>query len=280
MSSAIFSGSGGAAQLAATTNSILPNIDPMWSFASIDGSRWNEAWPYQLVTFTVTNGNYSPLNTFTLPMAPQQESVGMAFAMVPTATIGGVVEQNNGAPFRDISLSGTTGVQVLLPGPSVLATALNIGSTIIAGSVGLLVNTSIGGSVNASANVISNSDSEPGGSLEKSSGYYQFMLLQQYLEAYAAAKKTSAGNNLRLGLAIWKNQEVFLVTPQSLTRRREAGKPFEYMYTLQLRAWRRIPFSGATGSNPLNTAPSIGAYTQAALQSVGTAVTNARTLLG
>ena len=34
----------------------------------------------------------------------------MPFAMMPTATLGGIIEERNGSPFRLIQLQGTTGV--------------------------------------------------------------------------------------------------------------------------------------------------------------------------
>jgi hypothetical protein len=89
------------------------------------------------------------------------------------------------------------------------------------------------------------------------SGYNQFRLLQRFLEVYVTSKKLAQNNNRRLGLAIWKERVVYLVTPLVFNVRRSVSSPMEYMYDLQFRAFKRIPQGGLTASmvmeyNPRN----------------------------
>jgi hypothetical protein len=81
---------------------------------------------------------------------------------------------------------------------------------------------------------------DPTRMLSKSTGYYQFRLLQRFLEGYAAMKRTSKGRFYRLALALWKDEAIYLTTPQVFSLKRAADSPLEYKYDLQLKAFARI----------------------------------------
>jgi hypothetical protein len=244
---------GTAAAIAAATieNSVLaaPATDRMWAYApGIDAGRWDKLFPYQLLVLDVSAGGSGTVtSSYTLPIPPQELSVNTPFAISTQVTLGGIVEQHNGAPLRPISLSGTMGVW---PGRGSLPplTALNLARTVFAGNVG--VQMLITGNPRGGQGGVAPEKDFASGSSGVQTGYYQLRLLQQYLEAYAAAKKTDAGRNLRLAFAIWKDQAVYYVTPKSFEYRKSAVSPQEYLYSLQLLAWKRVILGagGATSS--------------------------------
>lgn len=248
--------------------------DPNWVWSTIDGANWNKSFPFQLSIlmeegFTVSrkgNTRYPSFTVdrqFTLPIPPSDLSISTPFAITTSVTLGGIIEEHNGAPLRSITFSGTTGVYPLRGTTATLPTKsdaktefLGIAAGTIA-AVGNLVNQSLGVANTASSllRLPSNSQNSPNLLHEndfqdlnsqsdiKSSGYYQFRLLQRFLERYSNLKKTKDGQKYRLALSIWKDNATYLVTPRSFDVRRSASSPFEYNYTISLLAWARIDLS-------------------------------------
>lgn len=218
----------------------------------IDGTRWNKLFPYQLAIYKVADGRADRQYTFTLPIAPEALSITMPFASAVTATLGGIVEENNGAPFRLLSFTGTTGV-VPLKGSAKQATDLSTSRGIFAGTINAVNSTmdSVKAVSTGKTVVYSNLiDPEPGNDIIKSTGYYQFRLLQRFLEGYAALKKGSDGNQYRLAVCMWKDEAVYYVTPQVFAVNRTAADPYSYNYSLQFKAWRRTSDQGTEYQAP------------------------------
>lgn len=263
-----------AASSAAELNDFVNYSDPFWFYAtSINGTFWNEQHPYALqIVKREADGRYTGQELFILPIPPQELSIQTPFAINTQVTLGGIVEQHNAAPIRIISCTGTTGIMPLRPSASIL-TSMDLSRGVLAGSlnnVGKTLNQiknsaqdavgainavasgdNDGASVNQNANVVSGSEFTDGGDLAKTTGYYQFRLLRQFLEGYVTLKKAKAGANLRLALIIEKDEEVYLVTPASFDLRRTASSPWEYNYSLNFKAWKRIKFmNGSTSFVP------------------------------
>lgn len=232
--------------------------DPFWSSTAATQlqDNWDELFPYQLVIIEKTDqgtNSYS-LDTikdrFTLPIPPQNLSISMPFAINGSVTQGGYIEEHNGAPIRDIVLSGTTGV---LPLRGTVAKSAELESglqSVFGGTVGGIQNITtaisqgssmLGAGNPASVNINTESELEETDAIH-GTGFYQFLLLKRFLETYAARKKAGE-TKLRLGFAVWKESEVYLVTPVNFRVDRNAGSGLEYPYTLQLRAWRRVILS-------------------------------------
>lgn len=251
----------GSATLAQTDNEgQLKGVqiqDPFWSFADLGDSgfanRWDRVYPFQLLILRRSNGAYHGSDVvarFTLPIPPTDLTISTPFAINTSVTMGGILEEHNGAPIRMISLSGTTGV-LPLRGTVASAADLTQSPSIFAGVI--TGAQSLGTAVSQTGNLLGLesggqtgnriSDSELDSGLNKSTGYYQMLLLKRFLEYYASRKKTAADRDLRLAFAIWKEQEVYLVSPVSFDVRRSAASPLEYNYGLQLKAWRRILLS-------------------------------------
>lgn len=236
---------------------LVDKPDPFWSQSAAMGydgwlQNWNKLFPFQLLWLTKEETGYKIQSRFTLPIPPQAMSISTPFAINTSITMGGVLEEHNGTPLRMISLQGTTGVFPLrgsAPKPSRLETEL---SGIFAGTATGI--RQIGTSISQAGNLLGISSQTPNIVLDNemrdkvdSTGFYQFQLLRRFLEAYALYKKTPAGRNARLGFAVWKDQEIYLVTPVSFDLSRTAASPLEYPYSLTMKAWRRIQL---TDTNP------------------------------
>ena len=284
--------------------------DPFWIHETIDATRWNAAFPYQLLVvkreagggYTMPVGTAAPgagggVNgggdwTFTFPFPPESISVAMPFAINGQVTQGGYVEEHGGAPIRMISFNGTLGVLALRPAAATRTTG-NLAEAIFGGTIQQarsvatsarnLASDFSSNNTNFKPNLIED-DFTAATDLSKSSGYYQMRVLQNFLENYASFKKTAAGAPYRLALAMWKDQSVYLVTPQQFAASKNAGSPFEYLYSLSFKAWRRInlenvspnPFSAFT---PVALKPNALARALKALLDARDVLENARDIV-
>lgn len=237
--------------------------DPNWAWSDIDGLNWNKSFPFQMHILEEKGGGFSNVETFTLPIPPSDLAISTPFAISTSVTLGGIVEEHNGAPLRNISFSGTTGVYPLRGTTATLPSKYGIKSEFLGIAAGTIA--AVGNVANQAAGVANSarsaaslfglpSDSQNSPNLLhgtdfqdlnaqsdiKSSGYYQFRLLQRFLERYANLKKQKKYATLRLALSIWKDNATYLVTPRSFDVRRNASSPFEYNYSINLLAWRRI----------------------------------------
>lgn len=221
--------------------------DKMWESArTIDGGNWNKSFPYQLLVMEGDKTAY----TFTLPIPPESLTITTPFAINTQVTLGGIVEEHNGAPIRTLSFSGTFGVLPARTSAAGVASVTNAqallgatmgfaAGTITAATAALQDRTTalsnIWGLDKPFGNTVSEADIET-----KGTGYFQFRLLQQFLESYANIKKSKTGKKYRLAVAIWKDQAIYFVTPVMFEVRRSAASPLEYMYSLQFKAWKRV----------------------------------------
>ena len=240
--------------------------DPFWPIPDTDVTKWDKYCPYQLIVVEWSpntpgvpsgGGRYKQFRNwqYTLPLPPESMVISMPFAIQGTVTQGGYVEEHNGAPIRHISFRGTTG---FLPSRETGATRTGTGAisqleSIFGGTVNT-INSAIG-SLNQVKNSITGSGPEAynvyqeasfsldsNSLLVNTSGFKQLTLLRDFLECYAAAKKknTDVYNKLRLAVAIWKENQVFLVTPLSFVASKISSEPLEYKYSLDFKGFRRI----------------------------------------
>lgn len=263
-------------QLAADGNQAPKQVaESFWEQSDIQLSRWNKLYPYQLLVVRAmkrADGGVShqvePGWQFTLPMPPESLSVSTPFAITAVPTLGGIIEEHNGAPFRLITLRGSTG---MLPARAAAQQQMgfSIVETIAGGTVAQLrrvqgdfaaTQQSLLGTTTTNPNIHKLSDflkdeTETGAAalVAKTTGWYQFRQLQRFLELYVSIKKSSSGRDLRLALAIWKDQAVYLVTPQAFEFNKSGASPLEYLYTLNLKAWRRITLETSALDTALGT---------------------------
>ncbi|TAK97624.1 MAG: hypothetical protein EPO08_20970 [Rhodospirillaceae bacterium] len=234
-----------------------------FDFADTDENLWNKSFPYQLAVVDaltrindatgkpVVSYNVHEKLIFTLPINPESLTNSTPFAISLSATLGGVVEQHGGAPFRFIQFSGTFGVVSERPEAGSLQSgrlggALGVAAGIFAGTVQAVRNaattaSSLGIGQRFTDNLSNETPGQGVGDIRNgSTGYWQFKTLQKFLESYVEAKKTSKGSSLRLVLFIWKENAAYIVTPQAFDVMRTAKSPYEYRYSLRLQAWRRV----------------------------------------
>lgn len=172
---------------------------------------------------------------FTLPITPQQLSITDQFAINTTATMRGVVEEHNGIKFKMISASGTTGIW---PTRSSYDDNNTAGLALFGGAL-----SAIGTAVNSWKNVLGKTAPQspnPSNSDPQRTGYYQALLLQQFLEQYALAKKNPKNKGWRLVFDCPKTNESFVITPMQYNVTRSQRSPGEFLYNMQFKAWKRI----------------------------------------
>jgi hypothetical protein len=231
------------------------DFDSFWVQEEVEAYRWDRMFPYQFLIVEARGEDYVLTgDRFTLPVPPEAYSISMPFAIQARATLGGIVEEHNGAPFRMINLRGTTG---FLPdrGKAPSQDGFNPLQAAFGGTIQRLntitadFSATIAAATNKSPqnpNVHIEDDFKEAYDLFKTSGYHQFRMLQRFFEKYAAVKKTKAGHNLRLAFAVWKDQAVYLVTPQTFEVSKNTGSPLEYQYSISLKAWRRVRLKATT----------------------------------
>lgn len=244
--------------------------DKLWQQVDIDERLWNQYLPYQLMYVKAVAGKDGtttyeiiPKYIFTLPISPQDLQMDLPIADVVQATLDGIAETHAGAPFRTISLTGTTGITPLrgragagrLNDPS-----YQLLNSIFAGTVQAVNRTQIAlsNTINATNNTFTPNinDSRTGNGAnqmpEHSTGYYQYQLLERFLESYALMKSRNQvlndlfnidSKDLRLALAIWKDKAIYLCSEARLTKRKTAGDPNLINFTLILKAWARVQLS-------------------------------------
>jgi hypothetical protein len=186
--------------------------------------------------------------------------ISTPFAVQGTVTLDGYVEEHNAAPIRHIVFRGTTG---FLPARDTGASRGGTGAlgkledqvtSIFAGTAG--VDRAITNGVKQAYNSITNSSPQAynvhqtaefnvttqNNLLVNTTGFAQIALLRDFLESYVAFKKknTEIAKTLRLAVAIWKDNQVFLVTPLSFDVSKDASSPLEYKYSLAFKAFKRI----------------------------------------
>lgn len=228
------------------------NTDPFWDYAELDSiyARWSESFPFQLLLIKKVNGSYtqdSVIASYTFPLGLESISYSTPPAIKTDVTLGGVFSEHNGAPLRTIQLSGTTGLTPLR-GNVIAPKRGNLGQQIFAGTIQQAGNVASQINSLASSNRIEGPNVTPedeSQSLEfaKGTGFYQWMLLERFLEYYLSVKKTEAGRDLRLGFAVWKEDVVHLCEPQPLQMQRTASSGMEYHFSMGLLAWRKIRLS-------------------------------------
>lgn len=238
-----------ATQLAAENQSNELLVPRWYHSRTINALNWNRSFPYQLLLLRKTKQGYKRDEqwVFTLPIPPQALQIDMPFPVTGEATLGGYIEQwGNFAP-RPIQFSGTTGV-LPLRGEAPALRQASLAETIFAGTL-----SQARGAARAidslkqdlspnrtPSNLIKESEIDGSGAVGRTSGYFQFRLLERWLERYARLKATDDGKDARLAFAIWKDEAVYLVTPQNFSLRRAVPDVFEYQYSFQGRAFRRV----------------------------------------
>ncbi len=227
---------------------------------------------------------------FFLPITPQQLSITDTYSINTSATLRGVLEEHSGTRFKNIVVQGTFGIW---PGRESIVTppgTPNILQSVFGGTLNALQNvatqfTSIVNNItngsNASKPVTKRPDNtNPSEAISNPSdpeyngfgtGYYQTLMLTQFLEQYAEAKRNPANSGWRLVFDIPKQNQSFVVTPVGFTWNENQNRPMEINYNLQLKAWRRINLYDNLTSVPSQVTPLSPGILQQILNTVSAA---------
>lgn len=254
--------------------------DAFFNPQKLDPSRWDKLYPYRLLVVDITkpdrlksNATNSSIETkkaeietpdggikyvltqeitngsweFNLPITPQMLRITDQFAITNSATMRGIVEEHNGVKYKMISASGTTGIWAAKPTVAGTPKSPTSLGSIFGGTLNQF-NTVLGdlqrvkrafdGSFPASNTPAKRPEDTEAGQF--STGYYQALLMGQFLERYAQLKKKPENKNLRLVFDIPKQNQSFIVTPVTFNLERNQQKPHETMFSFQLKAWKRI----------------------------------------
>lgn len=182
------------------------------------------------------------LPTFLFFIPPSAISIQNIFAVNVAATNQGILEENNGVVFRNIQISGTTGLlpaktnrmkttqpgllaaaQSLFPATtsavqSLVSQAKNIAKAVVGGNDGDLTD------INSQLDFTR-------------TGWFQFWQLNNFLIAYAEYKKNPKAAGLRLVFASSKDNIGYVVSPVSFTMKRDITNPLLFRYDIALKAW-------------------------------------------
>ena len=246
---------------------------------TIDGNKWNQIFPYRLLVVDAKTsriigpgaGSVGPeviryrlqqdsgsifvefLNRweFRLPLTPQQISTTSEYAITTTPTLRGVIEEHGGLRFKNITMQGSFGIWPSRPQFNRPATETSI-QTLISGTTAALgrLASSVRSTVSAFTGKSPYNTPSPSDPAKEETGYYSARILDQFLEQYAIAKKDPRNSSWRLVFDNQKDGQSFVVTPISLNTYKNANKPLEEMYNLQLRAWKRIELGITSGQVP------------------------------
>lgn len=216
---------------------------------------------------------FTPLGAaweFFFPITPQQLSITDAFSINTSATLRGILEEHSGVRFKNITVQGTFGVWpgresiAVQPGTPNFLQSIFGGTILAAQNVATqftsIINNITNGSnaskpvnlrpdnTNAQEIITDSSNPEYGGF---GTGYYQQLMLQQFLEQYEEAKRNPINASWRLVFDIPKQNQSFVVTPVGYTWNENVNRPMEVNYNIQFKAWRRIDLKNNTIQVPL-----------------------------
>lgn len=276
-----------------------------FNYITIKPERWDQLFPYRLMVIDSANGNavvggesgatitvkggdtnsivsFEPIGQqwiFTLPISPQQLSITDNFAIGVDATIRGINEQHSGARFKMINCAGTMGVWPYRQSVESPPSSPNILQSVFGGTIEAASN--VLNQVNRTINTITSGHPasapqrkgpETSSQGETSTGYYQAMALQQFLEQYAEAKRDQNNASWRLVFDIPKQNQSFVVTPMIFDWNQVEQRPYEIKYRFTLKAWRRIDLLEET----YPTQPQINPISPGILQRILNTITEAR----
>lgn len=251
---------------------------------TIDGTKWNKVYPYVLrvgsntnlspatSSNTSTSGDFfssigkqvlslfvpknlsstiqdlSSSETIVLPISPQNISVSSPIASNLSVTLNGIVEEHNGSPLREITISGTTGItpfRDLAYGQSDKKnngqgnTFAQIGQDLFGNTINAF--NSLTNPNNFPNDLIDYSLFDTSGSQQDNSGiygtgYWHFHNLVKFIDKYTSGKKKSSNKDKYLVFEMQKDDLYYKCSLRGFTFQKVAGTQ-EYTYSIRLTAW-------------------------------------------
>ncbi len=174
--------------------------------------RWNLILPYTLMivkanidrnnnikSYEVIKNNLGKLLAYTLPIAPQNISIAMPFAMRTTVLADGILVESNGIPLKQISINGTTGILPYRELNETSYDATDISSIFTTAQAGSNLVASFKAFSQNQTNNFQRTDQ-----FFDNTGYEQFHKLSEFLQYYAFLAKQPENKDLRLAIDLAK----------------------------------------------------------------------------
>lgn len=248
--------------------------DLFFNFATIDGKDFRKIYPY---SFTITDiATNTIIKEIFLPLPPSSFVMDIPSATQLTVTLDGIIEESNGAPLRNINISGSTGIVNKSSSiynkenkPNNSSNAWYKTAADYAIRFGGLNNTV--GSVQNISNVTQNAvqrvkktlgfDSnnfyvlnDEDSKLINVTGFYWFHSLLRFFEYYLHIKKSKIGKSYRLGFNVYKDKQFFFVVLNNFRWQKNQGS-LEYTYSISLTAWKKNQSAGTRKSINIGSTP-------------------------
>lgn len=236
-------------------------VDLFFRFVPIDKASFNKMYPYQMVIRDVRLG--TNIAVFTFPLAPQAINISVPAASLLEATMKGIYETHNGAPFRPITISGTTGTNVIPPaatGPSTAGSDVRRSLEYAFQNTIKSFNATVQ-QIQRTANAFSGATQANEGplnykvseisSLGLHTGYESINDLERFLDYYLAGKKLKDNRGWRLYFLMHKDSKFYACSLTNYSITKQAGTT-EYNYNIALNAYRREA-TPPTSVKPVNS---------------------------
>lgn len=197
-----------------------PAIDQV--IAQIQATNWTKSFPYTFAVVT-SDSDLSPFENFTdfpLPINPSEINQDENFAISIRPTQGGTMINHSGNRYKDLAISGTTGVHP---------------------------NRGAGGASKITGRAIAQPNE-----LKYFSGYEVFLKLRNYFRAYYEMKrerKDDAARSARLVFKNFKDGEMLIIEVPKFSMKRSATRPFMYDYTINAMVIGNVSFRSEEQSN-------------------------------
>lgn len=173
----------------------------------VQSKNWNKSLAYSFFVKNKAGGALAPdFAEFKLQLNPQNINQDENFAINITPTQDAIISEHNGIVFRDLVISGTTGINP------------NRGST----------------GARADGRTLTNPSSR--------TGYEEFHHLRNYLRAYATFKKKVENRNYVLTFLNRKDGEELIVEPVRFSMKRSGSRGPLYDYDIQFKVIGNLSF--------------------------------------
>jgi hypothetical protein len=266
-------------------DSNLESQDMFFRFHAIKGADFNKDFGYEMWIFDARENKM--VAQFQFPINPQNITENVQPSTTLEATMKGVYENHNGAVFRPITISGTTGTNVIPPSIPSPGNSSDLQRTVeYAFQNTIKAANSVVNQANKTLKAFSGNKQAFSGPLNYGSddktintlhtGYQCIHDLARFLDYYLAGKKQTQNKSWRLYFIMNKDRKYYACSlgPYSITK---AAGTTEYQYTINMTAYRREKdLPGLTRGTQEQTSRINAANTQNILSNLINGLTQAR----
>ena len=202
------------------------------------GGAWKSSPLYYFAVYEIRRNAPPKQVAKTLGFRPQEINQDDIFAIEVTPTFRGVLVEAQGAPLKDISISGTTGIHAFRGHGLDPSTGQPNGNAISELNLGGMVNSALGGGFlgGLAGGLVGGALGSPAPEDQKVGGYEIFHRIRALFRVYAEGKRVaSTGKEFRM---VWhndKDNEHLWVEPVKFTMKRSSTRPMMYDYNIMVK---------------------------------------------